>query len=475
MIFGSWNIRGLNRPFKQKELKTFLLKNKVSLLGCLETKIKQDKVRKVRKNLGTEWEVFADYSQEPNGRIWVLWNDQQVQVTILQSNPQMVHCSVKDRNSDFSCQMTFIYGLNLAAGRKDIWNHIRNMSPMINVPWILLGDFNTILSVHDRVNGLPVQQGEITDFQDCIQDAGLGQLNRKGCQFSWSNKRDAEVRIYSLIDWAFGNDLWFMAYSSLEAHYYNPHCSDHSPILIRTKVDRYQLPKPYRMLNVLLVYEPLRRADFDNWGKKITGHAMFRVWQKLKGIQQDTKQMNKAMSSLDGKLANLQGLVARNQEELENDLFNPQLIREERELISQLEYWSHIHERVLRQRSKVTWIAHGDSNTKYFHASLKARQAKNRISSICNEQGLLLTDPQLVQQEFTQFFRGLLGTSAEELPCIDIRIARDGPCLNYDQQQLLMQLVTSQEVRETLKSSFTDKSHRVDGFPANFSKRYGTR
>lgn len=45
--------------------------------------------------------------------------------------------------------------------------------------WIVLGDFNAILFVHDRVNGLPVKQSETKDIQNCIQEIGLGQINRK--------------------------------------------------------------------------------------------------------------------------------------------------------------------------------------------------------------------------------------------------------------------------------------------------------
>lgn len=54
MIFGSWNIRGLNKPFKQKEFKSFLLTNKVVLMGCLETKVRVKGVEKVKRNLGKE-------------------------------------------------------------------------------------------------------------------------------------------------------------------------------------------------------------------------------------------------------------------------------------------------------------------------------------------------------------------------------------------------------------------------------------
>lgn len=111
------------------------------------------------------------------------------------------------------------------------------------------------------------------------------------------------------------------------------------------------------------------------------------------------------------------------------DLFNQQLITQERMLLQELDKWEEVHERVLKKKSRATWIKHGDRNSKYFFAHLKSRQARNIIASIYTEQGVKLSDPALVQQEFLQFFQNLLGTIAPTLPCIDLRVDRDGPCL----------------------------------------------
>lgn len=46
--------------------------------------------------------------------------------------------------------------------------------------WLLLGDFNTMLSINDRINGNPVSQSEVVDFQTWVEDTNLGLLNKKG-------------------------------------------------------------------------------------------------------------------------------------------------------------------------------------------------------------------------------------------------------------------------------------------------------
>lgn len=58
MIISTWNIRGLNKPFKQKELKAFLLNQKIDLLGCLETRIKPRSGMKIKKKINKEGKIL---------------------------------------------------------------------------------------------------------------------------------------------------------------------------------------------------------------------------------------------------------------------------------------------------------------------------------------------------------------------------------------------------------------------------------
>ncbi|XP_070004366.1 uncharacterized protein [Nicotiana sylvestris] len=217
MIISSWNIRRLNKPFNQKELKAFLLKNNITLLGCLETKIKPRSVTKVRAKFSRDLKVYSDEAINERGKIWLLWKEQLVQVNVVIASDQLVHCKVKDKSTQFTCDITFVYGKKTIPERRSLWDQLRQLQHIMQEAWLVIGNFNSVLSVDDRINGKPVQQDELVDFQRCIADIGLGQLNRKGWQWSWCNKRDADNIIYNNIDWAFGNASWLTKYISLEA------------------------------------------------------------------------------------------------------------------------------------------------------------------------------------------------------------------------------------------------------------------
>ncbi|XP_059284882.1 uncharacterized protein LOC132038189 [Lycium ferocissimum] len=276
MIISSWNIRGLNLPFKQKELKAFMLKNKVSLMAVLETRVKENKVAKVTQTLGVDWQLGFNYNYATNGRIWVGWKPAHLDLTILHTTSQVIHCYVEDKDTSFASYITFVYGFNTVGERKEMWDQLRTIYSSLTGPWLILGDFNALLSVDDRLHGNPVHITETEDFQECVNDLGLGQVTRRGCQYSWCNKRDVGDRIYSHIDWIFGNYGWFQNYSNIEADYMNPGCSDCSPIVLNTVTSFQHIKQPYKLLNVLLEQESYKRysrrvlGPKDHWDSDLT-------------------------------------------------------------------------------------------------------------------------------------------------------------------------------------------------------------
>ena len=37
--------------------------------------------------------------------------------------------------------------------RKILWNHLKELSPYVNMPWVLLGDFNDLLAKDEKLGG----------------------------------------------------------------------------------------------------------------------------------------------------------------------------------------------------------------------------------------------------------------------------------------------------------------------------------
>ncbi|XP_019236858.1 PREDICTED: uncharacterized protein LOC109217085 [Nicotiana attenuata] len=131
-------------------------------------------------------------------------------------------------------------------------------------------------------------------------------------------------------------------------------------------------------------------------GASIQGHTMYSICRKLKLLEIHTMGIQRKYSSVEVKLKQIKEDLKVIQQKLNNDHLNPQLIEQEKKFLILIEKWDDVLEKVLRQKSRAILIKHGDSNTKYFHAKLKARQSGTAIvyigtaaanASACNKRG----------------------------------------------------------------------------------------
>lgn len=97
----------------------------------------------------------------------------------------------------------------------------------------------------------------------------MGHLTKEGNKFSWSNKRNAEARVYSQINWAFGNDALFNSYTGVEALYMLPGCSDHTHILIDTEIIKTKVNRPYRLLLTVMQQKEYKEAVQRVWSQQV--------------------------------------------------------------------------------------------------------------------------------------------------------------------------------------------------------------
>ncbi|KAJ8419728.1 LOW QUALITY PROTEIN: hypothetical protein Cgig2_019166 [Carnegiea gigantea] len=207
----NWNIRGLNWPNKQEDVKIFLHENKIGLVGLLETKIKEHNVRKVASRLFHNWEWFHNFSLNHKGRIWIAWNPRAYRAQLLHMLDQLIHCKVTQLSTNKIFFLSMIYGKNHEAQRHHLCNDLQNIAQTMDEAWCLMGDFNTICLKEDRIGGNEVQDNDIWEIATLLDTCEIQELKSSGAYYSWTNKT-----IWSRIDHVFLNDLWY------EAHHQHP-------------------------------------------------------------------------------------------------------------------------------------------------------------------------------------------------------------------------------------------------------------
>ncbi|KAK4384723.1 hypothetical protein Sango_3032500 [Sesamum angolense] len=105
-----WNVRGLNRRDHQAAVRDLVSEFRLHLIALLETRVKPSNVCRLHAGLLPRWRWFVDYSG-PGNRIWIAWNDEFIDVDILNIGAQFIHCRVLMHDMHEPILLTVVMGL----------------------------------------------------------------------------------------------------------------------------------------------------------------------------------------------------------------------------------------------------------------------------------------------------------------------------------------------------------------------------
>ena len=112
MIISCWNIRGLNQPSKQHEVTKFIFENNIDALGLVETKVNQANESFIKSKCFKHWCFVSNSTTTSAGRIWIGWNPDRVNLTVLNSTSQLIQAHLVSDDNSVSCEVLFVYGHN---------------------------------------------------------------------------------------------------------------------------------------------------------------------------------------------------------------------------------------------------------------------------------------------------------------------------------------------------------------------------
>lgn len=92
---------------------------------------------------------------EQSGGIWVLWMDGPITAHELEVSPRFIHLLVEHDPEAGPMEFTAVYMPPQPAEQAQVWLALHQLSSAVQHPWILLGDFNTILGPHEKQGGRP--------------------------------------------------------------------------------------------------------------------------------------------------------------------------------------------------------------------------------------------------------------------------------------------------------------------------------
>lgn len=98
---------------------------------------------------------------------------------------------------------------------------------------------------------------------------------------------------------------------------------------------------------------------------------------------------------------------------------------------------------------------------------MKSRANSNAIPMIQSEYDRVLVDQQDIKAEVIKFYRGLTGTTGENIPIIDQNIIRHGPKITL-QRKDMCRAITREKVKVVVFNIDDNNASGIDGFSACF-------
>ncbi|PNX89254.1 cysteine-rich receptor-like protein kinase, partial [Trifolium pratense] len=132
------------------------------------------------------------------------------------------------------------------------------------------------------------------------------------------------------------------------------------------------------------------------------------------------------------------------------------------------DFWRQLHlkESLLKQKSRTRWVKEGDSNTRYFHESIKSRRRRNQLVALKDEDHWVQGVKE-VKGFVKNFFENNFKENWENRPNLNGITFHS---LSDEDNFSLMAPFTVDEVRDVIWSSDGNKSPGPDGFNFNFLK-----
>ncbi|KAL2226576.1 UNVERIFIED_CONTAM: putative mitochondrial protein [Sesamum indicum] len=418
-----------------------------------------------------QWKWFVDYANVGN-RIWLAWDDNAIDVHILDLGEQFMHCRVTNRADNEIVIITVIYGASEVSGRRALWNSLQTLAPQCtDVPWLVGGDFNAVREINEVCGVSGDIRIAMEDFNNSIQEAGLLPMPMQGEWYTWHNCSTSTRSLWKRLDRILINDRWLARFPTSSYHSLTPRTSDHSPLVLFGDSQHHNNGGMFRFDNYPTLSPDFIPSVQNIWQHEVIGVPMYAVTHKLKALKPVFRQQRRNKGDLSHNVQLAKGFLEEAQNLVSSDRQN--------ELFLYLEHCCRlvyakavkIEQIMLQQRAKMQWMKGGDQCSRVFFRKIAQRRAARRILQINDENGSTHAEPEEVIHEFVSYYQNLLGGNRRQT-LVDITYLRPWArhiITNEETSQLCLPF-TPEDVKNAVFDISEDKAPGPDGYSSGFFK-----
>jgi hypothetical protein len=402
----AWNCRGLARGPTIRALRALIRNYRPDLLFLSETKVSSSHFQPSLFGLG-----FSAWLEVPlfglQGGLYLAWKNG-VDVEPVHLDRNCIACLVYSNPTHCPWLFSGIYAPHNSQSRDIFWSELSAMGNSYGGAWLLLGDFNSILSAAEKSGSREFGTSSHGNFIDFVNYNALVDLGFVGNKFTWSNCRTGRDNIRERLDRGLANHNWVHLFPNALVNHLTATQSDHCPILISTEGSYRNLPKPFRFEAFWTRDQSSHSVVALAWLPEVEGSPAFSLSRKWKSTKSALKIWNQHhFGHIQHKIKTLMTDIGV----IQSSPHSP--VNAARESVLQAELQEQLlREEVLwKQKSRELWLTCTDLNTKFFHASTVCRRRYNSLSFLKTADGTVLCGRDNIGNHLVQHFSSLFAST----------------------------------------------------------------
>ncbi|KAB1219218.1 hypothetical protein CJ030_MR3G001299 [Morella rubra] len=306
--------------------------------------------------------------------------------------------------------LSIVYGPPYWHQKAAFWQKLQQTGEQFLGPWVLFGDFNAVAHSSDKTGGRLLPFSSSNGLFQLSLSHGLVDVDFTGNPFTWTNGKDGQHAIFERLDKGVANGPWRLLFPRAMVCHLPRYASDHAPILLDTEGGSQASPKPFR-------FEPFWAKDprsfkvvAETWQVSCLGSPGFVLCDKIKRTRQAFRVWNRLeFGMIQHKIQHCERLLDQLQS---NPVLLPNGDRVNNLQVALIELQRQ-EEELWRSKSRVSWLATLDLNTRFFHLSTIIRRRHNCIEALQTEQGSWIYGRQAIGDHFIGYFQHLFSASPE--------------------------------------------------------------
>jgi len=465
----SWNVRGLERVEKRKDVRTLVMEKAPYILCLQETKLSMCDEMLCNSLWGGTTHSFSYRPSVGASRgLLTSWNMSLVDVWSIVSvdNVVMIHGRFVQSNEEF--YLLNVYATCDNGAKQLLWDRLSLMLQQLagkNV--CICGDFNAVRSSDERRSLRAISSvSDMEPFNRFIEENLLVDLPLCGRNYTWYKGDGSSM---SRLDKFLLSEDWCLVWPSCMQVADLRGLSDHCPLFLMVNEDDW-VPRPSRMLKCWNEVPAYKQFLIEKWRAfEVQGWGGFILQEKLKRIKLALKEWHRLhVSNLPGRITALKERIAELDTKGEHVDLSVDELHKLRHNNCEIHSLSRMNTSICWQQSCLLWLQDGDANSKYFHSVMVGRLRGNTISSLVVDGGIVEGVNPVREAVFNYFAKHFKKIQGERPSVEGLEFRR----IDVMDGAFLVRLFLIDEVKVTVWDCDSYKSPGPDGINFGFIKKF---